>query len=339
MKPVTSVLIIAPQWVGDLVMAQVLFKCLKQQWPAAQLDVVVPPWGAVVTQAMPEIHRTYALQSARGKLGLRARWALARTLRAQGYSRAIVLPGSFKSALLPWLAGIPVRIGWRGEWRYGLLNDLRVLNKATHPLMIQRYAALAFAENTPLLDALPSPSLTVDSAAARATAEKLGLAADGRKVLAVCPGAAFGRSKQWPQLYLSAVVQQKIDEGWTVWLLGSPNERKGVQALINLKLLYCHDLFNTSLEEMMQLFTLADAVLSNDSGAMHLAAAVNRPLIAVYGSTTPAHTPPLSDKAVALREPLDCSPCFKRTCQFGHYRCMQSVTPARVLAAVSEVVG
>ncbi|MFF7706355.1 lipopolysaccharide heptosyltransferase II [Pseudomonas sp. NPDC007930] len=336
------ILIIGPSWVGDMVMAQTLFQCLKQVHPACQIDVLAPDWSRPILERMPEVRQALSFPLGHGVLGLASRRRIGRQLKGQ-YDQAILLPNSLKSALVPFFAGIPTRTGWRGEYRYGLLNDLRQLDKQRYPLMIERFMALAFAPGALLPDPYPQPRLRIEPASQAAALAKFGLELD-RPVLALCPGAEFGEAKRWPSEHYAAVAEARIRQGWQVWIFGSKKDHPVGEAIrerlipglreeaVNL----CGE---TALSEAIDLMACAGAVVSNDSGLMHVAAALNRPLVAVYGSTSPGFTPPLADQVEVVRLGLDCSPCFDRTCRFGHYNCLRLLDPQRVIDALGQIEG
>ena len=323
-----------------MVMSQVLYTCLRQSRPGVVIDVLAPAWSGPILERMPEVNRAITMPLGHGELGLATRWRLGRELSSEGYGQAILLPNSLKSALVPFFARIPRRTGWRGELRYGLLNDLRVLDEAALPLMVQRFAALGGDAQAPLPRALPDPSLQVDTVAVRQCADRFGLAGD-RPILALCPGAEFGMAKCWPPQYYGELARHYLDSGWQVALYGSANdgvicaqisESTGGHPL-------CHNLAGqTSLAEAVDLLSLSAAVVSNDSGLMHIAAALQRPLLAIYGATSPGFTPPLSPVSGLLVSDLDCAPCFQRECPLGHHRCMRDMAPRKVLARLEALM-
>ncbi len=336
------ILIIGPSWVGDMVMAQTLLQCLKQRHPECVIDVLAPEWSRPILERMPEVRQALSFPLGHGVLELATRRKIGKSLKGQ-YDQAILLPNSMKSALVPFFAGIPQRTGWRGEMRYGLLNDVRTLDKERYPLMIERFMALAYDADADLPKPYPRPSLSIDAASRAAALAKFGLSLD-RPVLALCPGAEFGEAKRWPSEHYAKVAEIKIREGWQVWLFGSRNDHPVGESIrerlipglreeaVNLS-------GDTSLAEAIDLMSCADAVVSNDSGLMHVAAALNRPLVAVYGSTSPGFTPPLAEQVEIVRLGLECSPCFDRTCRFGHYNCLRQLEPQAVAAALQRLNG
>ena len=332
-----NVLVIGPAWVGDMIMAQSLFQLLRQHGASA-IDVVAPAWTEPLLARMPEVRATIPLALGHGQLGFSARWRLGRGLRGRHYQRAIVLPNSWKSALPAWAARIPRRTGYVGELRYGLLNDARQLNQQTHWRMVDRFLALALEPGEPLPSETPMPALRADAANGRAALARLGLAAPARPVLGVCPGAEYGPAKRWPEAYYAEVVRTRHAAGWDVWLFGSSNDAPVTRAINAAAGGVAHDLAGrTTLADAIDLMALTRAIVTNDSGLMHVAAALGRPLVAVFGSSDPTHTPPLSPSAEVAYLKLACSPCFERECPLGHLRCLRDLDVARVQSALDRV--
>lgn len=340
-------LIIGPSWVGDMVMAQCLFKLLKLKHPQASIDVLAPPWTFSILSCMPEVDHAIKMPIQHGELKLKDRFALAQTLKQQRYTHAVVLPNSFKSALIPFFARIPQRTGWSREGRqFFLLNDARTLDKKAYPLMIEQYMALALAKAESLPKPYPKPSFQVTVAQQRdalatynlkACATQAGKLSKTKQVLAICAGAEFGPSKRWPPAYYAQVAQQQLNQDWDVWLFGSSKDAAIADEIMQLTGNRCVNLTGkTTLADSIALLSTVNCVISNDSGLMHIAAALNKPLIAIYGSTSPAFTPPLSDHAVILQKQLTCQPCFQRECPLKHHRCMREITPTEVCAAIQN---
>jgi len=330
----TKVLVVGPSWVGDTVLAQPLFSLLHQKHPQLALDVLSPGWTLPLLARMPEVRRAIANPFGHGELRLTERRKLGRRLSAEGYDQAIVLPNSFKSALVPFFAGIAQRSGYLGELRWGLLNDARRLDEQALPLMVERFAALAGATGEPIQRPLPLAHLSADETIRLATLRKLALE-QRQPVVALCPGAEYGPAKRWPAQHFADLAQRLRSRGCEVWLVGSAKDAAlGAEiaagsgdACVNL----CG---KTTLDEAIDLLASAQFVVSNDSGLMHVAAALGKPLIALYGSSSPAFTPPLSASATILKLDMSCSPCFKRVCPLGHFNCMLQLTPDQVFAAV-----
>jgi len=331
-----KLLVIGPAWVGDMVMAQCLFKLLKRRDPSSVIDVLAPNWSMPLLARMPEVAESLVMPLGHGKLGLGERRRIGKSLRNKQYQQAIVLPNSFKSALIPWWADIPLRTGWRGEMRYGLLNDMRVLDKKRYPLMIEQFMALGLPLNEPLPQDYPLPELEISPASREQALARHQLSAD-RPVLAICPGAEFGSAKRWPEEHYAAVANEKLQAGWQVWILGSPKDQPVAKKIMELTQQQCINLTGqTQLAEAVDLLSLASVVVSNDSGLMHIAAALHKPLIAVYGPTTAAFTPPLHQQAKVLSLSLECQPCFQRICPLKHHRCMNELQPQKVIDTMTE---
>lgn len=336
LTPQKKILIVGPAWVGDTVMAQCLFKLLKQQDDQVMIDVLAPEWTFSLLSRMPEVSNAIAMPLAHGELKWRTRYQIGKQLRDHGYTKAIVLPNSFKSALIPWFAKIPQRTGWLGECRYGLLNDVRRLDKSRYPLMIEQYMALGLAPHAPLPAVYPSPSFQVSHASQAETLNKYKPIWRGRPILALCPGAEFGPSKRWPEEYYARVANQMMILGWDIWLFGSVKDKPITEKIMALTNHACENLSGRlALFESIDLLSLVKGVVTNDSGLLHIAAAFQKPLIGIYGSTSPAFTPPLSKTATVLKLDLECQPCFERACPLKHHRCMQELTPEKVLSITS----
>ncbi|MDD5298670.1 MAG: lipopolysaccharide heptosyltransferase II [Rhodocyclaceae bacterium] len=330
-------LIIAPSWIGDTVAAQPLFMRLKQYHPDARIDVMAPPYVAAVLRRMPEVDGVLDNPFGHGALRIRERWRLGRQLAAKGYDAVYVLPNSLKSALVPFFARIPKRVGFKGEMRRGFLNVVHRLDKARLPLQVQRYAQLAETPGAPLPEPLPQPRLRVEPEAVRSTLAALGLAASSAPVV-FCPGAEYGPAKRWPSAHFAALARLLAAEGRPVWLVGSKKDEAGGEEIAvasgGTALNLCG---RTSLDQAIDLIAAAACVVTNDSGLMHVGAALDVPLLALFGSSSPGYTPPLSDRAKVLSLGLECSPCFKRECPLGHLKCLLDLTPERVWAEMNLV--
>ena len=281
---------------------------------------------------MPEVAEAIGLRFGHGELKLAERRRFARSLAP--YDQAVVLPNTFKSALIPWHANIPVRTGYRGEMRYGLLNDLRVLDEGALPLIAERYAALAQPSGEALVRPIPQPRLRIDEAQRRAAIAKYSLDTS-KPIAAFAPGAEYGPAKRWPVRHFASLAATLIARGESVWLMGSEKDAP-ITAEINAATGgKCVDLAGrTSLDEAIDLLSLASHVVTNDSGLMHVAAALDRPMAALFGSSSPAFTPPLSQRATVITLKLECSPCFQRVCPLGHTNCLETLEPALVLRAI-----
>lgn len=335
----SSILVVGPSWVGDMVMAQSLFKVLKQVHTDCNIDVLAPAWSKALLDRMPEVRAAIEMPLGHGQLQLGLRYRIGKSLREKHYDQAIVLPNSLKSALIPFWARIPRRTGYVGEMRWGLLNDARKLDRQKLTMTVQRFVALACSSKTcETLPEIPPPVLVMDANNAVVACERLGLAKPRGKLLVLCPGAEYGPAKRWPEEYYAEVAREKIRQGWQVWLFGSDKDHAVCEHIATQAGAGCVNLAGrTSLEDAIDLMSLADAVVSNDSGLMHVAAALQKPLVAVYGSSDPGFTPPLNEQAKVLTLGLSCSPCFKRECPLGHLDCLRKLEPARVLSALEEI--
>jgi heptosyltransferase-2 len=316
-------LVVAPNWIGDALMAQPLLARLREQDTQARIDVLAPAWVAPVYRRMPEVAGVIETPFAHGALELGERWKLARTLRGLGYDEALVLPNSLKSALLPFFAGIPRRVGYAGEARYGLLNVVHRRRPGREPMALH-FARLAAPPGADIRRPLRDPRLAVDAAAAEATRRRFGV--DG-PYAALCPGAEYGPAKRWPYF---AELSRRL--ALPVIALGGARDREHGEGIRGRNLAG-----ETSLDEAIDLLAGASLVVSNDSGLMHVAAALGRPQVALFGSSSPKHTPPLSAHAKFLWLGIECSPCYARECPLGHFRCMRELSVERVLAELGTV--
>ncbi len=311
-------------------MSQPLLTRLKQQDPRSRIDVLAPGWALPIFRRMAEVDETLESPFAHGELALGKRWRLARSLRGNRYDRAYVLPNSFKSALVPMFAGIPNRIGFIGELRHWLLTDARRLDEKALPLMVERFACLADVVDAVQKHALPRPHLRVSEAERVQLRQRLGLTAADR-VACFCPGAEYGPAKRWPPQYFGELARSLGAEGYTVWLVGSAKERDIGDAIMGNNVNTVNLCGRTTLDDAVVLLSCADLVVSNDSGLMHVAAALDRQMIALYGSSSPSFTPPLSNRAYIVKHEVPCSPCFQRVCPLKHFDCMMKLAPSRVL--------
>lgn len=309
-----SCLIIAPSWVGDAVMSISFVDRLHARHPDWAIDVFAPAWVAPVYRRARGIRRIIDNPFGHGQLRLRHRYQSARTLAKEHYGKAYVLPNSLKSALIPWLAGIPERVGYTGESRYGLINCRHRLDPQATPLMVERFVALATPPGPPSPTDFTYPVLDSSPEQQSLALKSIGQSRPA-KLMVLCPGAEFGPAKRWPAEYYAQLAQNFVRRGFSVWLLGSPKDNavgeeialKSEHAAIN----FCG---KTGLEQAIDLIALADIVVTNDSGLMHVSCALGRPVVALFGSSSPHFTPPLSDRSIVLRSDEPCSPCFKRQC-------------------------
>ena len=334
-------LIVGPSWVGDMVMAHALVRDLRSADPSAEIDILAPTWSLPLIERMDGVRQGIGLPIAHGEVAMGKRLAAARQLRGSAYGRAIVLPRSAKAALVPFLARIPRRTGFRGELRYGLINDIRPFDAQLLDMTVKRFRALGTAAPDDEPGVLLEPTLRVDRTALAATLSRLGLtqpgSGDGRSAVALMPGAEYGPAKQWPAARFRALARQLADSGWDVWVLGSEKERPlGAEiAADGTARNLCGE---TSLVEVVDLLSAASAAVSNDSGLMHVAAAVGTHVIGLYGSSSPQFTPPLTAHRTIVSRNLACSPCFARTCHLGHTDCLTGISVAVVRDAISAAV-
>lgn len=332
-----KILVLGPAWVGDMVLAHSLIQTLKQNNPDCTIDVAAPAWTLPLLERMTEVTNAIALPFQHGELAFWKRIAFGRSLKNKGYTQAIILTNSFKSALLPWAAGIPRRTSFLGEMRYGLINDIRPLDKSNLKMTVQRFVMLGLAPAASLPQSLPRPALTADLAHAHALCQTLQIPALQSPVLGLCPGAEYGEAKRWPAEHYAEVANAAIAKGWQVWLFGSDKDIPVTAQINQLTQNNCLNLGGkTKLGDAIDLMALCHTVVSNDSGLMHVAAALDKKLIAIFGSSDPYHTPPMHPDAVIEYLKLDCSPCFQRKCPLGHLNCLRLIKPAVVISSSLE---
>jgi heptosyltransferase-2 len=335
-------LVISPNWIGDAVMAQPLLRLLKQAHPERPIDVLAPPQVVPVWRRIQEADQIMETPFRHRALQLGERLKTARQLRQRGYRDAYVLPNTLKYALIPWLARIPQRVGYKGEMRYGMVN---VMHHDDSPprSMVPFYAALAGEPELPLPGQLARPSLVVAGEETEAVARRLDIALD-RPLVAFAPGAEFGIAKRWPPAHygqLAARVAELLPDVQIV-LMGSSNDRdtcEQVRSQAGLAAGMVRNLAGqTSLDDAIVLMAQTRAVVSNDSGLLHIASALNRPVVALYGSTDPNYAPPLSEVARTVSLRLECSPCRKRECPLGHHDCMNKMSVDRVWSELAPIL-
>jgi len=325
-----KIFVIAPSWVGDCMLMQPMLMRLVQRHPGCRIDVFAPPWTEKLLRAMPEVHEVIVNPFPHGALQLIERYRLGKQLRAARYDQAVVLPNSWKSALVPFFAHTPLRTGFVGESRHVLLNDARKLDKQKLPLMVERFAQLAEDKCGEIPRPLANPQLAIDAAQRDSALRKLNLALE-QPVAAFCPGAEYGPAKRWPAACYADIAQRLRRHGYAVWLIGSAKDKPVADEINQFAGGQCINLCGrTDLGDAIALLSCAQLVISNDSGLMHLAAALDRPLLALFGSSSPQFTPPLSAQAQVVKFDIECSPCFKRVCPLGHFNCMMQLTPDMV---------
>jgi heptosyltransferase-2 len=326
-----KILVVGPSWVGDMVMAQSLFMSLRERLPEAAIDVLAPGWSLPLIARMPEVRRGIEMPVGHGEFGFGKLRRLGHALRAESYDRAIVLPRKLKAALVPWFARVPTRTGFRGEARFGLINDMRALDETLLTQTVQRFVALGLGTTAHEVPPVPRPRLRVDAGNRDRVLEALGLTRD-RPIVALMPGAEYGPAKQWPPASYAELASRLRELGFAVWVLGSAKEAGLGEFIRHASGDIVQNLCGlTQLVDTVDLLSVCHAAVTNDSGLMHVAAAVGIPLVPIYGSSTPDYTPPLSDRARVLYLHLACSPCFERSCPLGHTNCLRQIAVERVL--------
>jgi len=332
-QTINKILIIGPSWIGDMVMAQSLFKALKSDNPDVLIDVLALAWTKPLLDRMPEVNKAITMPINHGVFGWNMRKELGHELRKEHYDQAIILPNSWKSALIPWFANIPIRTGWRGEMRYGLINDIRTLDKLSVPLMVQRYVSLAYPasqSNTP--PSYPIPLMVAEAVSADFQIER----GEEQSRLILCPGAEFGPAKQWPASHFAELAITHLELGWQLLLLGSEADKNISEQIIkHIPSKHQSSVFNlcgkTALSDAIDLLGTADLVVSNDSGLMHITAALQKNLTVIYGPTSPSFTPPLASNSQVVQLDVECGPCFQKACPEGHHKCMRDLTSEIVM--------
>ena len=333
-----KILVIAPSWIGDGVMAQPLYRRLHEKHPNLELHVFAPKWTLPLLERMPEVAKTHFNPFEHGQLQLLSRYRIGRQLRSEQFNQVIVLPNSLKSALVPFFARIPLRTGYLGEARRGVLNDIRILEETVLPRMVDRFYALAEPAQTKTTLSVPYPVLNINEQTQKETLEQLQLNLN-QPIVAFCPGAEYGPAKRWPERHFATLAKQFNDEGFKVCLFGSANDLSVAKQINELSGNICINLCGkTTLAQAIDLLALTQIVICNDSGLMHVAAALKRPLVALYGSSSADFTPPLSDQAQIINLHLDCSPCFERVCPLGHTNCLNQLMPKMVWDAACTLL-
>lgn len=334
-----KILVIAPVWVGDLVMSQTLFMQLKNKYKdALQLDIFASELTQDLVMRMPQVHQVLINPFKHGKLSLIKRIVLGVKLRAESYDEVIILPSTLKSAVTPFFAKIKKRTGFIGESRYWLINNIYKLDKKQLPRMIDRYCALANDGIKP--SNIKYPELKIDTKNQWVLVHKFVIDI-AKPIIAFCPAAEYGPAKRWLPEHFATLADLLFNMGYQILLFGGGKDKDLGQQIINLAINQDNILNlcgKTSLTDVADLLTLSKCVVTNDSGLMHISCAVQANVVAIYGSSSPNFTPPLSDTTKILRVKLECSPCFKRTCRFGHYNCLRFVAPFDVLTAIKELI-
>ena len=345
-----GILIIAPNWIGDAVMTQPLLASIKALYPESKIDVLASTWVAPIYRACSEVNEVIEAKFEHKQLQWALRKKLAKQIEKQKYQACFVLPNSFKSALIPWLANIPLRIGYRGEMRFGLINvALDNPSKINRPPMVEHYLALSTlliddeqTQNHKSNNNDVTPYLNVSTSVRQSIQSKLQSANIHGSIYVMCPGAEYGPSKRWPTEHFAVLAKELIEANPSnqIILIGSQGDRHladEITAQANQNPNVYNWCGSTSLDEAIALIGMSKAVISNDSGLMHIAAALKVPQVAIFGSSDPAHTPPLSDRAKVIWLDLPCSPCHKRECPLGHLKCLKDILPQQVLATLNTL--
>jgi heptosyltransferase-2 len=321
-----------------MVMAQSLFKQLRSDQPALKIDVLAPSWCLPLLERMPEVRRGIDVGMGHGEFGLLARRKLGKQLQSEAYSRAIILPRSLKAALVPFFARIPERVGFRGEYRYGLLTDIRPFDPTYLNQTVKRFIALGLPRGS-AIGPIPQPSMRVDPGRQARLFDKFGMDRS-LDTVALAPGAEYGPAKRWPAVRFGELAQRLAESQINVAILGSAKELaigEEISTVANHPLVknLCG---RTELVDTVDILGNAVVAVSNDSGLLHVAAAVGTHVVAIYGSSTPDFTPPLTAKADIVYERVDCSPCFKRVCPLQHFKCMEAISTGFVEHTVRQTL-
>ena len=336
-----KILLVGPSWVGDSVMSQSLLKVLLSQKKSIEIDVLSPKWTSSIFHRMSEVSQVILSPFEHGDIKLQERWKLGLSLRTKNYKKAIVLPNSLKSSLVPFFAKIPERVGWVGEKRYLLLNDLRNLDKVAYPRMVDRFVALAMNDKQSLPLEIPYPKLNVEKSNQKALSKRHDFKTD-LPTISLCPGAEFGPAKRWPPEYFSKVADHFLKKEWQVIVLGSINDAplcKQIESRLDPE--NTGLLFNlsglTNIVDAIDILAFSSLVLTNDSGLMHIAASVGTHLVALYGPSSPDFTPPLSKKAIVLRKENGYRTDRVGTLPGGYDESMASLKPNETIEALERI--
>lgn len=316
-----------------MVMAQPLLSLLHQR--GYTIDILALPWIHRMLSRIPYICNVIEMPIGHGQLALGRRRCIGYSLRSCKYDQAIVLPNTFKSALIPFFARIKQRTGFHGEMRYGLLNDRRQLKASQMPRLVQQYYSLGLHKLDEIPAKIPYPELCIDMQQRQMTLEILGVKLSDQLIIALCPGAEYGEAKRWPAKYYAELADQLLNRNYAVWLFGSAKDKAICELINEHNNKRCLNLAGkTQLDQSIDLMSLVSVAVVNDSGLMHVACALGLKTIAIYGSTSPDYTPPLSDDAHVITLNLKCSPCFKRVCPLGHLDCLNNIPVSQVFDKV-----
>lgn len=329
-------LIVAPSWIGDMVMSQSLYRLLKMKYPECIIDLLVPKPAYELGFFMPEVNEVILAPFKHKQFDFNLRKQIGKSLKNKAYTDCIILPNSWKSALTPFFAKIKKRTGFKGESRYILLNDLHRLDKLELPTMSERFCALGIKKDEVLDKNLPEPKLVVDESKIEETLKKFNLdqIQNNHKIIAFAPGAEFGEAKRWPEKYFAQIATKLIEKDYVVLLLGGKGDQVITQKIVNFvgnisSTNHLIDLAGkTTISEVVHILSSVDGILANDTGLMHIANSFSKPTLVIYGSSSSGFTPPLNKNATSIYlKNLPCRPCFKRTCPLGHMNCLNQLTP------------
>ena len=324
-----------------MVMAQCLLQTLKSREDNPAITLAAPAVTARLAHRMPEVGKIIETPFQHGRLQLADRWRIGRSLRGHRFDQAIILPGSLKAALLPFFAKAAVRTGYRGEPRWGLINDPRTRPSTKDDPMAARFVQLAFAADAATVSTYPYPRLVNYPQNVARIFQSIGRNVTSAPIIALCPGAEFGPAKRWPEAHFAAVADHFLQQGWQIWLLGGQSDQAVARNIVRTSSdpEQCVDLTGkTSIEDVIDLLAHVRAAVSNDSGLMHVAAATRTPIVGIFGSSSELHTPPLGRLTDAVSQTLDCRPCFARKCPLGHTQCLETLGPDRVIASLSALI-
>jgi heptosyltransferase II len=328
------ILIVPYMWIGDFVRGHTVVRVLNRRWPNRPVDLLTTSLCAPLVDYMPGVRAGVACDLPRSRLAVAQQWGLAAELRARGYGTALVLPRTWKSAIAPALAGIPERVGFFGEARFGLINQLRWGEKAL-PRFIDKNAALALPDGAPLPPEWPVPQLNVptDETGRWRLANGLGTG----PAVALAPGSV-GASKRWT--YYPEAARLLAERGLDVWVVGGPGEKAQAEEIVAAGGARVRDLTGTNLRNGILAMAAASVAISNDSGLMHIAAAIGTPTMGIFGPTSPYHWAPLNGLAatVQTKTVVPCQPCHRPVCTMNEHRCMRDVPASDVVEITQRVL-
>ncbi|WJR76310.1 lipopolysaccharide heptosyltransferase II [Bradyrhizobium sp. NP1] len=329
------ILIIPYMWIGDFVRGHTVVRVLKERWPNRPVDLLTTSLCAPLVDYMPGVREGILFDLPRSRLALARQWRLAASLRARNYATALVLPRTWKSAIAPVLAGIPERIGFVGEFRFGMINRWRWGEKAL-PRFIDKNAALALPDGAALPPEWPVPQLEVAAEETRRWRQANGLGSG--KAVALAPGSV-GAAKRWT--YYPEAARLLASEGLDVWVVGGPGEKALAAEIVAAGGPRVRDLTGTDLRNGILAMASASLAISNDSGLMHVAAAIGTPTMGIFGPTSPYHWAPLNGLAATIQTQtsVPCQPCHRPVCTMNDHRCMRDIPASDVVATARRVLG